>query len=289
MSRTSTPKALFASVVVVGVLAGFAAVGSGAGAQAGGAPTPEDPGVAGAEQPEAVPSVEPVEVVPDRVIVTLDEDVAPQDVPALAQALAEDVGGEVLAELPQTLNGFALEVDEAGRAQLEAAPEVAGVAADTIVTGDAATVTDAAPYAESRPEELWNLDRISQRPLARDGVFSYLHDGSGVDVYVLDSGIRPDNVFFGGRVEGVVDVHAGPEAPPPTPNGVEPDPECTPTLVNPEYGSSHPGCVPVNTGGLDCNGHGTHVAGIAGADVYGVARDVTLHSVRVLNCRNSGT
>ena len=39
----------------------------------------------------------------------------------------------------------------------------------------------------------------------------------------------------------------------------------------------------------DCNGHGTHVAGTVGGTQYGVAKDVTIHAVRVLDCRGSGS
>jgi hypothetical protein len=39
----------------------------------------------------------------------------------------------------------------------------------------------------------------------------------------------------------------------------------------------------------DCNGHGTHVAGTTGGTGYGVAKQVTIHPVRVLNCQGSGT
>jgi subtilisin family serine protease len=39
----------------------------------------------------------------------------------------------------------------------------------------------------------------------------------------------------------------------------------------------------------DCNGHGTHVAGTTGGTTYGVAKQVTLHAVRVLDCQGSGT
>ncbi len=41
--------------------------------------------------------------------------------------------------------------------------------------------------------------------------------------------------------------------------------------------------------GADCNGHGTHVAGTVGGSTYGVAKDVTLKAVRVLDCSGSGT
>jgi subtilisin family serine protease len=45
----------------------------------------------------------------------------------------------------------------------------------------------------------------------------------------------------------------------------------------------------VGTGGVDCNGHGTHVAGTIGGSTYGVAKGIKLVGVRVLNCSGSGT
>src|SRR5262249_17455098 len=41
--------------------------------------------------------------------------------------------------------------------------------------------------------------------------------------------------------------------------------------------------------GIDCAGHGTHVAGTVGGSTYGVAKGVTLVAVRVLDCSGSGT
>ncbi|XP_033109741.1 aqualysin-1-like [Anneissia japonica] len=40
--------------------------------------------------------------------------------------------------------------------------------------------------------------------------------------------------------------------------------------------------------GIDCNGHGTHCAGIAAGKEYGVAKGVNVHSVRVLDCNGVG-
>lgn len=40
--------------------------------------------------------------------------------------------------------------------------------------------------------------------------------------------------------------------------------------------------------GLDCNGHGSHVAGIIGGRSFGVAKKVQLFGVRVLNCQGTG-
>ena len=49
------------------------------------------------------------------------------------------------------------------------------------------------------------------------------------------------------------------------------------------------GFVSDGNGTNDCNGHGTHVAGTMGGTTYGVAKAVTLHAVRVLNCQGSGS
>ena len=40
--------------------------------------------------------------------------------------------------------------------------------------------------------------------------------------------------------------------------------------------------------GLDCHGHGTHVASLAVGKTFGTAKKATVYSVRVLNCENFG-
>lgn len=44
-----------------------------------------------------------------------------------------------------------------------------------------------------------------------------------------------------------------------------------------------------NQNGLDCQGHGTHVAGLAGGKTHGVAKKATIYSVRVLGCNGYGS
>jgi serine protease len=101
----------------------------------------------------------------------------------------------------------------------------------------------------------WGLDRIDQREGALDGYYDYVADGATVDVYVVDTGIRSTHVNFEGRVDLGRSFDAVEDG-----NGTE-----------------------------DCHGHGTHVAGIVGGASYGVAKAVTLHPVRVLDCTGRGT
>jgi serine protease len=100
----------------------------------------------------------------------------------------------------------------------------------------------------------WGLDRVDQRDLPVNGAYIFDTDAAVVDVYIIDTGIRSTHSEFGGRVSAV---------------GF--------TAITDGNGTN------------DCNGHGTHVAGTVGGATYGVAKGVTLHAVRVLNCNGSGT
>ena len=103
------------------------------------------------------------------------------------------------------------------------------------------------------PTPSWGLDRIDQRALPLDNSYTYPNKGAGVTAYIIDTGIRITHSDFGGRA-----VHGR--------DTVDNDDDAT-----------------------DCNGHGTHVAGTVGGTKYGVAKDVKLVAVRVLNCAGSGT
>jgi subtilisin family serine protease len=106
--------------------------------------------------------------------------------------------------------------------------------------------------ASQSPTPSWGLDRIDQRDLPLNNAYSYPNGGAGVTAYIIDSGINTAHADFGGRAVSGYDAVDGGTAD-------------------------------------DCNGHGTHVAGTVGGSTYGVAKQVKLVAVRVLDCGGSGS
>jgi len=108
----------------------------------------------------------------------------------------------------------------------------------------------------------WGLDRIDERDLPSDGAYAPPRTGANVNVFVFDTGIRISHTDFGGRAKAALDMTSGSPV------------ECNPVDTN---------CAE------DKQGHGTHCAGTIGGKKYGVAKDVTLHSVKVLGDSGSGS
>jgi subtilisin family serine protease len=99
----------------------------------------------------------------------------------------------------------------------------------------------------------WWLDRLDQRTARLDTSYTWPNSGAGVTVYILDTGIRITHQDLQGRASYGYDFVGG------------------------------------STTANDCNGHGTHVAGLVGGSYYGVAKGVSMKAVRVLDCSGNGT
>lgn len=162
------------------------------------------------------------------------------------------------------LKGYAGEFTENVIEQIRRMPEVDFVEKDQIVrTMDidtqkgspwVNTFTIPASSVELTPPK--GLARVSHRSKLSFSTFTkYLYDsegGSGVDVYVIDTGINVAHSEFGDRAS---------------------------------WGKT----IPANDVDEDGNGHGTHCAGTIASRKYGVAKQAKVIAVKVLGSNGSGS
>ncbi|TEB20079.1 serine protease [Coprinellus micaceus] len=153
----------------------------------------------------------------------------------------------VTAQWGDALNGFSGNFDAATLAALAKNPGVAGIVEDGIVKTTATALN-----------EPWGLSRINSKArlgcLDKALTYTYKYDdraGQGVDIYVIDTGIRITHQDFGGRAKWARTFGG--------------------------YANA------------DGNGHGTHCAGTAVGGRWGVAKKANVFAVKVLSDSGSGS
>ena len=178
---------------------------------------------------------------------------------ATATNLTSTYGGTFSTTWSEALKGFRLNSTEAEAIAMSQDSQVAFVVEDGAIAvgspdADPIQMTpDPVAFLNPQPQASWGLDRIGQHYLPLNDQYAYINNGTGVNAYVIDSGILTTHWEFQRRAFAIYDA------------------------------------VDRGGAGLDCNGHGSHVAGIIGGQTFGVAKNVRLLGVRVLNCQGTGT
>ncbi|HEX5386635.1 MAG TPA: S8 family serine peptidase [Gemmatimonadales bacterium] len=180
------------------------------------------------------------ESIANRWIITLASGVT--NASRISDSLAAVIGVRKYMDVMGTKSFVVINAKPALLAALRSNPLVSAVDTDHVVP---LLSTQLLPTDGS----LWALDLLDQRVGSQDFRFNYFYPGTGVHVYIIDTGIRGDHTEFTGRL-GPGKTFIGPSAPD--------DPY------------------------QDLSNHGTAVASLAGGRTYGVAKNATLHSLRVI-------
>jgi serine protease len=152
-------------------------------------------------------------------------------------------GVEIVRTYEHAFRGFLMRATEYQAQALAEHPRVASVEENAIAM--------ASGGIQSSPP--WNLDRIDQPSRSLDNAYAY-EDATDVHVYLVDTGVTDSHPEF------------------------SPDGGWT-SRVDTVFNYWNDG----NADGAGGVGHGTFVAGIIGGTTYGVAKQVKLHSVKVMN------
>ncbi|GLB42669.1 putative peptidase S8 family protein [Lyophyllum shimeji] len=147
----------------------------------------------------------------------------------------------------EIINGFASKLDTKTLNSLLSNPDVEYIEEDGIMHN-----------METQTDAPWGLSRLSSNAKLTNQdtsalTYSYTYDaaaGTGVDIYIIDTGVRTTHLDFGGRA-----------------------------TFNTTFGGH---------AAVDGNGHGTHVAGTAAGSRYGVAKAASIIGVKVLDDAGSG-
>ncbi len=162
-------------------------------------------------------------------------------------------------EIPEkdgtSLRGYSFKANKQALSIVSEDEDILYVEADQVVSAFAKS-------SNVQPDAPWGLSRVSHHQWSKmdhgDFIFNQ-NDGTGVNVYVIDTGIYIEHNEFEGRAR---------------------------------YGKSFvrndDGIRITDNDAADGNGHGTHCSGTIGGKTYGIAKNVSLISVRVLDSDGTG-
>ena len=218
----------------------------------------------------------------------------------LASLLGRAHGGTVQETWEDGLHGFVVRLPEARARKLAEDPRVKSVEQDFAISAPVTHCYDTAgnfgsfwndprplppsapstqtldcdnpdPEADGNPpgnprcRDNWGIDRIDQNS-GRNELFTFANNGTGVHVYVLDTGVRWSHREFLNAAGTTTRVTGGVDASRIDGNG------------NPFPGNAS------NTN--DCHGHGTHVTGIIAGRTFGIAKNAAIHPIYIFGCNN---
>ena len=184
-------------------------------------------------------------------VIMVENTVPRENIGEVARSLTRTYGGEIEYVYTDVIKGFG--VKSMTQAQAIA---LSGNSMVRLVEEAARAVPLGQQDWPAETNQVKPLDRIDQRS-GFDGFYTYPRTGTGVHVYVVDTGVWVRHNDFGGRADAVFDFD--------------------PATSAAGYGT-----------GTASDNHGTLSASYIGSKNFGVAKNCLLHSVRVDNFNGPG-
>ncbi|MFE6814778.1 S8 family serine peptidase [Streptomyces sp. NPDC057675] len=185
-----------------------------------------------AEPEPAKPIISSNSAIEGEYIVHLQDEVDPSK-------FADEYDVEVIQLYEFAVKGFTGRIPEAKLQDIQRDPRIVSVEQNSVHMLER-------PDWETPPaEKSWALDRIDQAYLPLDGVYNHdrAHEGQGVNIFVVDTGVDDDAPDLEGRVTNAYNAVGG------------------------DWG--------------DCFNHGTPIASMAAGDDNGVAKSANIHNVKI--------
>lgn len=187
-------------------------------------------------------------------IVVFEDDTKASVINELARTM---LGGGKDASLslssPKLLTSINALVGKMSNVQIEELrrnPQVKSIETNRIIQG--AKQPPAMPMMRGATDS-WGVDRLDQASLPLDGQFNPNGNGSGVNAYIIDTGILTEHLQFEGRAHWAFTASD------------------------------------IADGDNDLHGHGTSMAGNVGSNAWGVANQAWLYAVKVRDGSGTGT
>lgn len=243
-----------------------------------------------------------------------NDHVSADKVDHLAEALTRQHGGKLLGTMKHAMRGFGVQLTEPQARALTLHPFVEQVEEDAygfVSASESAPASfafstagrvgtnssSACPWNTAGyylcsygDDGTWWLDRIDNTGLIYSTkAYAYNSMGSGVRVYVVDSGVWAGHTEFDTRVTAGANMTVDPDVNDPVGGSGEPSTEEPP--IQADYSPANdpaatPGCYNFTTSEVVY--HGTAVASLIGGNTLGVAKNATIVPVKVISCHDDG-
>lgn len=221
-------------------------------------------------------------------IVVLNDETPLDQISGVAHRLAKGSGGSLQRVWQHALKGFFVRMTEGQAQALSHHPDIKYIEENAEMSLSASVPTNIDPACDPAPgvtctttdNRLWHLDMLDQNAAVGTGDYSYCETGSGVYVYVIDTGVMRAHREFNNEPTRVLDGYDATGDPPDFPAF---DPCRGPgLLIQPPDGQRNPAKVRGNSS------HGTGVASLVAGRFVGVARDAKIVPIKIKPCARDG-